>query len=70
MTSVEQALREALEWAIDNLKQPDEVAWEEILPPPGLVFADCGTELKDGKAHVIRRLTINYAHLDSLRGKL
>ncbi len=69
MTPVEQALRDALEWAVQNLIQPDEVANEDVLPPPGLVFENYPAKGDDGQYRLTaRRLTINYVYLDGLRG--
>ena len=63
-THVEQALREALEWALEDKSVRD------ILPPPGIVLADQGAFIgRDGEWHVPRRLIINDAYLDSLREK-
>ena len=64
MTTVEQALREALEWAVEYMEPPP-----DVLPPPAIVVADCGAFMVASQRKVLRRLTINDAYLDGLRGK-
>ena len=66
MTTVEQALREALEWALTEGNIEGDVA-----PPPAVVMATIG-RVRDAAGEYSRydrRLTINDAYLDGLRGK-
>ena len=60
MTPVEQALREALVWALTDPTERD------VVPPPAIVMTTV-LMTSDSRSH--RRLTINDAYLDGLRGK-
>ena len=63
MTPIEQALREALEWALTDATARD------AIPPPGIVMAYHGQRRVNDKPQGIRRLIINDAYLDGLRSK-
>ena len=62
MNEVEQALREALEWALRKIAEPD----MGLVPPPGIVLADTGAFMVLGQRKVTRCLIINDAYLDGL----